>query len=193
MADEIWGLASGLLMAVAISSSAFAKTWSSPALQRAYFAKVAKISRGIVRPLKDENSPILNYSNAIFEVDLEGNGSKYVASQGKAMVDIRSAPPGVEISRLLEVGEPSRVIEKGDFVILILNSGTGKLTIMSTRDVDESWIRPLRWKGKNRNIPYGADCASAFRDRDAVAFGEIGPGFISRHGKAWKLRKCIVE
>lgn len=189
---RMWRVASGLVIALAISSSASSRIWSSPALQHVYFAKVAQISRGVVRPLRDENSAILNYRNAIFEVDLEGNGSKYIASYGKAMVDIRSIPPGVEISHLLE-DKPSKVISKGEIVILILNSRTGRLTIMPNSRGDSIQIRPLRWKGKDRHIPDDVWCRTVPQDRDAVSFGDSGTNvLIYRDGKGWKLHWCEV-
>lgn len=184
------GVAGGLLLGIVISSSASSRTWSGPALQRTYFAKVAQISRGVVRPLKDENTAILSYDNAIFEVDLEGNGSKYVASYGKTTIDIRSPPPGLEISHILEIGEPSKVIKKGELVILMLNNVTGRLTIMPGKMGE---IRPLRWNGKNRFIPYGTDCASMPRDRDAISVGDSGSTVVVyRYRKGWKLRWCEV-
>ena len=189
-------LVSGLLLALVMSSGAFAGRWSTDALQRAYFAQVAQISGGIVQPFKDENNPPYVYANAIFEVDLEGNGSKYIASYGKANVDIRSTPPGIEISDLL-TEKPTKLVRKGEAVILILNSRKGKLTIMpSPSGANMSvQIRPLRWKGKNRHIPDDAkSCMDKLpQDRDAVSYGDSGTNVLIYYRKRWKLHFCEIE
>jgi len=193
---KLQALYGGLLMALVMPSVALSRTWSSAALQHAYFAEVAQISRGIVQPFKDKNGPGFDDENAIFEVDLDGNGSKYIVSYGKAKVDIRSLPPGVKISPYPE-GKSVKFIKKDYLVILILNERSRELTIMPIYEYSGSleYLRPLRIKGAKKYIPDDAkDCLKDLpKDRDAISIGDSGGNRLIYRFKRWTLRGCPIE
>lgn len=187
----------GLLLALAISSSGSAqpvnlKPLAPNALERPYFAKVAQLSDGMVRPLKEEG---YNYSqNMIFRVDLEGKGSSYISSYGRANLNIYAATAKADISYILQ-NDPRKFVRKGQLVILILNEKKGgKLTILPLHPKQEInvEIRPLRRKGKSRTIPYDAErCVNWIpRDRDAISWGDSGSVTLIYYKTGWKYLNC---